>query len=66
MTRLDYNLAILATLEAHLRAFPEIRFSQALRNLDIVVPLPDGAGWKDTYNEEPSTTVRRMTRPPNP
>lgn len=63
MTRLNDNLAILARLDEHLRANPDIRFGQALRNLGVVEQIEASSGqvvWRDGFNEEPAKTLHRM------
>jgi hypothetical protein len=52
--RLANNLQVLRILEAYLRTYPDIRFSQALYNLDIV------RSERSDFYTEPSETLRRV------
>jgi len=67
-SRLTYNLAILAQLESYLKANPDIRFGQALWNLQIVRQTKpqgaDGSFWMDGYYEEPKDTLKRVKGEP--
>jgi hypothetical protein len=56
------NAAILAVLAQYLEANPDMRFSQALRNLGIVID-PDfhmGSSWVNEYYAEPGEILKRM------
>jgi hypothetical protein len=52
--RLAYNLQILRILEAYLMTYSDLRFCQALSNLDIV------RNDKDDFYTESSETLRRV------
>lgn len=55
------NAAILAVLTQYLADNPDMRFSQALSNLDIVQQYnSDGTAWKDEYYLEPGEILKRM------
>ena len=57
------NAAILAVLTQYLEANPDMRFSQALCNLDIVTDAMDTSGnkyWLDEYYLEPGEILKRM------
>lgn len=56
------NAAILAVLTQYLEANPDMRFSQALCNLDIVRVWPENghAVWVDEYYLEPGEILKRM------
>ena len=56
------NLLILTKLAEYIAANPDIRFSQALRNLGIVID-PDfhmGSSWVNEYYAEPGEILKRM------
>lgn len=67
-TRLEYNLAILRHLEEYVKACPDQRFGQILRNAGTIVettvqPTVDGfhvITWRDGFNEESNETLERM------
>lgn len=65
--RLKYNTEILYLLAKYLDANPEIRFGQALVNLNIIETendpnTMDGIRYKDFYNDEPIVMHKRMSR----
>jgi len=63
MTRQKANLEILNKLGQYLTKYPDIRFSQALVNLDLVVSTRGEAYdnvWKDEYHIEPQKILERM------
>jgi hypothetical protein len=52
--RLKDNITILRLLEEYLRHYPDMRFGQALVNLNIVEKD------KDPFYDEPASTLERM------
>lgn len=63
MDRLDCNQQILEFLLQYISENPDVRFSQALFNLGIVVQADSDdfpRFWKDTFGEEPSVTLKRV------
>ena len=60
--RLEANREILRRLQAYLEADPDMRFSQALRNLQIVdeVDGPDAVYWDNEFYVESSAILKRM------
>lgn len=52
--RLKVNITILRLLEEYLRHYPDMRFGQALVNLNIVEKD------KDPFYDEPGDTIERM------
>lgn len=71
MTRLESNLEILRRLETYLKTWPDMRFGQALINLDIltytdiVSEQNDGTAVlhsviEDPFYEEPAAMLKRM------
>lgn len=52
--RLQLNLELLRILEAYLRTYEDMRFSQALINLGLVDP------GKDEFYVEPSELLKRV------
>ncbi len=66
--RLNTNLQVLEILRAYLVANPDIRFSQAIYNLNIVTDAPAGCyedsfharDWTDDYNLEPWDLLARL------
>jgi hypothetical protein len=62
--RLEANREILRRLQAYLEADPDMRFSQALRNLRIVeeVDGSDAYYWEDDFYTESSEIVKRMDK----
>ena len=65
------NLLILTILSDYLKKYPDIRFSQALLNLNIVKTTNYSAtgdgdmenpiiAWADEYNLEPEQVLSRM------
>ncbi len=65
--RLKNNLEILKELEQYLKKNPDVRFSQALRNLKIVSEdtldygmLNNFIHWKDEFNLESSELLLRV------
>lgn len=69
MNRLKDNLEVLKILKQYLISNPDIRFSQALANLNIVVRQGSAfdvftqyKGWKDEYYLEPMFILNRIRR----
>lgn len=65
--RATYNKLILKRLQSYLDKNPDIRFTQALHNLDIIMmgdPMPKtGLSFpKDTFYEEPVVTSERVEK----
>lgn len=65
--RLKYNTEILYLLAKYLDQHSEIRFGQALVNLNIIETendpnTMDGIRYKDFYNDEPIVMHKRMSR----
>jgi hypothetical protein len=64
--RVKYNELILKRLNSYLKKNPDIRFTQALHNLDIIVKNPPGKTGtstpKDTYYEEPVVIWERVEK----
>lgn len=65
--REQYNKEILFELIKYLDANPEIRFGQALVNLNIIETendpnTMDGIRYKDFYNDEPIIMYNRMKK----
>ena len=64
--RKEYNEKILKELTDYLTKYPEIRFGQALINLNIIEidmensTLLFGPQYKDPYNDEPITIYNRL------
>lgn len=60
--RKRYNERILNELKDYLETYPDIRFGQALINLNIVEMNNDinNPNIKDPYNDEPITIYNRM------
>lgn len=64
--RKEYNEKILKELTDYLTKYPEIRFGQALINLNILEidekrsTLLFGPEYKDPYNDEPITIYNRL------
>jgi hypothetical protein len=64
--RKSYNERILKELKDYLEQYPDIRFGQALINLNIIEideknsTLLFGPQYKDPYNDEPITIYNRM------
>lgn len=56
INRKEANNAIMRILEIYLKQNPDIRFNQALINLDIVEP------YKDDFYTEPENVLLRMRR----
>lgn len=56
--RQEYNLKIVKRLEEYFIANPDIRFFQALWNLNIIETVSDKI--KDKYNEEPKVTYNNL------
>lgn len=59
MTRLEYNNLILDKLTQYLHKYPDIRFGQALVNLNIVKFNKYGS-VDDPFYEESKVTFERM------
>ena len=63
--RLRYNTEILYLLAKYLDQHPEIRFGQALVNLNILEredTYSEIPKYKDPYNDEPIVIHKRMSR----
>lgn len=64
--RVAYNKLIMKRLQSYLKKFPDIRFTQALHNLDIIVMNPASktgtVSVKDTYYEEPVVVHERVEK----
>ena len=65
--RTKYNVEILFELIKYLEKYPEIRFGQALVNLNIIETendpnTLDGIRYKDFYNDEPVMIYNRMKK----
>jgi hypothetical protein len=62
MTRLEANLALLEHLRAYLLACPDLRFGQALVNLDVLKlkRYGDDLVAEDPYYEEPQSMLYRV------
>ena len=67
MNRQEYNFKILMILQTYLTQNPDIRFGQALSNLNIAThkknsdeKWDDVAGYKDIFYEEPETTLQNL------
>ena len=63
--RLRYNTEILYLLAKYLDQHPEIRFGQALVNLNILEredTYSETPKYKDPYNDEPIVIHKRMSR----
>lgn len=64
--RKEYNEKILKELTDYLTKYPDIRFGQALINLNIIEideknsTLLFGPQYKDPYNDEPITIYNRL------
>ena len=64
--RKEYNEKILKELTDYLTKYPDIRFGQALINLNIIEideinsTLLFGPKYKDPYNDEPITIYNRL------
>jgi hypothetical protein len=60
--RKSYNERILKELKDYLERYPDIRFGQALINLNILEMTDDNdkPQIKDPFNEEPITIYNRM------
>lgn len=52
--RLHKNLELLRILESYLRTYPDMRFNQALSNLDMV------RNDKDDFYTEPTELMKRV------
>jgi hypothetical protein len=64
MTRLDYNKQILDYLKTYLEENPDIRFWQALANLNIVSYVRTNLKpiVIDGFNEEPKETLMKIEK----
>lgn len=64
--RLEANRIILDTLIAAVEKYPDHRFGQILRNLEIVQEIRNADGmpvaWKNTFDEESVETLKRVTK----
>lgn len=63
MTRKEANFEILRLLANEFAQHPDVRFGQALRNLDVIKEKrEDGkpVEWVNGFNEESETTFKRM------
>ena len=57
--RQEYNQKILDLLKAYLDAYPQLRFGQALVNMNIIEDVQNGFA-KDPYNDEPIDIFNRL------
>jgi len=53
MTRLEANLLILKRIETYLKKYPDLRFCQALFDLDL--------DREDNFHQEPERTLANIT-----
>lgn len=62
INRKVHNDIILSVLQTYLEKNPNIRFSQALCNLDLVkmIEVNKNFYWVDEYHIEPSVLVERL------
>ena len=64
MTRQQANLKIMALLYKAVVDFPDWRFGQLLRNLDIVGEVRDDqgtpTGWRNSFNDESEYTLKQL------
>lgn len=64
ITRLQYNRMICDLLIAAVERFPDWRFGQILRNLELIKEVRDDEdglilGWQDDFNTESSAMLER-------
>ena len=61
MTRLEANRLIILILEQYIEEYPDIRFSQALLNLGVVVDWDgDKRAWEDDFYLESEKLLERI------
>jgi hypothetical protein len=58
--RLAHNLSILAMLKTYLEMYPDMRFGQALVNMDVILLEPELGVAIDPFYDESSATRERM------
>jgi len=66
MTRLEANRLLVKLLNDQVEKYPDIRFSQHLRNSGFISEHIDSLGcphfWYNEFNVEPDTLVRRVIK----
>lgn len=72
MSRLENNIILLNHLEEYIKKYPDIRFGQALSNLNLATHRQhqniDGQGekdflYEDIFYEEPAETLFKLRNP---
>lgn len=72
MSRLENNTLLLKHLEEYIKKYPDIRFGQALSNLNLATHRQkiniDGQGekdylYEDIFYEEPQETLTKIRNP---